>query len=132
AQHVEGVLIVRIEEPLYFANAGQLHARLTRMEMYGDMRAHPSEAPRMTPTRAVVFDLIGMSTIDGSALEILLSIVHEYRRRQVRVLFVRVCDEVRTRFERAEMGSAGGEHDFSDIGAALAHLEQQLCTSTLS
>ncbi|KAJ2684933.1 hypothetical protein H4R19_006847, partial [Coemansia spiralis] len=33
AQHVEGVLIVRIEEPLYFANAGQLHARLTRMEL---------------------------------------------------------------------------------------------------
>ncbi|KAJ2684589.1 hypothetical protein H4R19_006878, partial [Coemansia spiralis] len=109
-----------------------LHARLTRMELYGDMRAHPSEAPRMTPTRAVVFDLIGMSDIDGSALEILRSMVHKYRQRQVRVLFVRVCDKVRVRFERAEMGRAGGEYDFSDIGAALAHLEQQLCVVSSS
>ncbi|KAJ2358289.1 hypothetical protein IWW50_003890 [Coemansia erecta] len=130
AQHIDGVLVVRIEEPLYFANAGQLHARLNRMEMYGDMRTHPSEAPRMNPTRAVVFDLIGMSDIDGSALEILLGIVHEYGRRQVRVLFVRVCEDVRVRFEQSEMASAGGEYDFSDISTALQHLEQQLCISS--
>ncbi|KAJ2291040.1 hypothetical protein IW141_002911 [Coemansia sp. RSA 355] len=132
AQHIDGVLVVRIEEPLYFANAGQLHARLNRMEMYGDMRTHPSEAPRMNPTRAVVFDLVGMSDIDGSALEILLGIVHEYSRREVRVLFVRVCQGVRLRFEQAQMGSAGGEYDFSDIGSALLHLEQQLCIPSSS
>ncbi|PIA18407.1 hypothetical protein COEREDRAFT_18143, partial [Coemansia reversa NRRL 1564] len=125
-QHVEGVLIVRIEEPLYFANAGQLHARLNRMEMYGDMRTHPSEAPRMNPTRAVVFDLVGMSAIDGSALEILLNIVHEYNRRNVQVVFVRVCDDVHVRFRQAKMDSEGGQYDFSDIGSALSHLEQQL------
>ncbi|KAJ2369806.1 hypothetical protein H4S02_000295 [Coemansia sp. RSA 2611] len=130
ARHIDGVLIVRIEEPLYFANAGQLHARLNRMEMYGDMRTHPSEAPRMSPTRAVVFDLIGMSDIDGSALEILLGIVHEYARRQVRVLFVRVCEDVRARFEQAHMAAAGGDYDFSDISTALLHLEQQLCIPT--
>ncbi|KAJ2805171.1 hypothetical protein H4R20_002195 [Coemansia guatemalensis] len=130
AQHVEGVLIVRIEEPLYFANAGQLHARLNRMEMYGDMRTHPSEAPRMNPTRAVVFDLIGMSGIDGSALEILINIVHEYNRRHVQVVFVRVCEDVRVRFKQAKMDSEGGQYDFSDIGSALAHLEQQLSSLT--
>ncbi|KAJ2609038.1 hypothetical protein H4S08_004219 [Coemansia sp. RSA 1365] len=130
AQHVEGVLIVRIEEPLYFANAGQLHARLNRMEMYGDMRTHPSEAPRMNPTRAVVFDLVGMSAIDGSALEILLNIVHEYNRRNVQVVFVRVCDDLRVRFRQANMDSEGGQYDFSDIGSALAHLEHQLSIST--
>ncbi|KAJ2448470.1 hypothetical protein EV183_005429 [Coemansia sp. RSA 2336] len=124
AEHVDGVLIVRIEEPLYFSNAGQLHARLNRMEMYGDMRTHPSEAPRMNPTRAVIFDLIGMLDIDGSALEILLGIVHEYKRREVRVVFVRVCEAVRVRFEQARMTKAGGEYDFSDIGSALQHLDQ--------
>ncbi|KAJ1747149.1 hypothetical protein LPJ78_005494 [Coemansia sp. RSA 989] len=124
AEHVDGVLIVRIEEPLYFSNAGQLHARLNRMEMYGDMRTHPSEAPRMNPTRAVIFDLIGMLDIDGSALEILLGIVHEYKRREVRVVFVRVCEAVRVRFEQAQMTRAGGEYDFSDISSALQHLDQ--------
>ncbi|KAJ2642983.1 hypothetical protein GGF44_001390 [Coemansia sp. RSA 1694] len=128
-QHVEGVLIVRVDESLYFANAGQLHARLNRLELYGDMRVHPSEDPRMKPTRAVVFDLIGMPDIDGSALEILLNIVREYSRRQVRVAFVRVCESVRERFEKSGMARAGGEYDFSDINTALAHLERELTIS---
>ncbi|KAJ2889423.1 hypothetical protein IWW38_004722 [Coemansia aciculifera] len=128
-QHVEGVLIVRVDESLYFANAGQLHARLNRLELYGDMRVHPSEDPRMKPTRAVVFDLIGMPDIDGSALEILLNIVREYSRRQVRVAFVRVCASVRSRFEMSGMARAGGEYDFNDINTALAHLERELTIS---
>ncbi|KAJ2554223.1 hypothetical protein EV175_002660 [Coemansia sp. RSA 1933] len=130
-RHVEGVLIVRVEEPLYFANAGQLHARLNRLEMYGDLSVHPSEDPRMTPTRAVVFDLVGMSDIDGSALEILLNIVHEYVRRGVRVAFVRLCADVRSKFELSAMSRAGGEHSFDDIHSALLHLESQLSVSVL-
>ncbi|KAJ2618733.1 hypothetical protein GGI26_006394 [Coemansia sp. RSA 1358] len=126
SQNVEGVLIVRIEEPLYFANAGQLHARLNRLEMYGDLNVHPSEEPHMQPTRGVVFDLIGMSDIDGSALEILIHIIREYGRRGVRVAFVRVCDSVRTRFEKSGMSSEGGEYDFDNLHAALSHLGRQL------
>ncbi|KAJ1857664.1 hypothetical protein LPJ73_002012 [Coemansia sp. RSA 2703] len=131
-QHVEGVLIVRVDEPLYFANAGQLHARLNRLELYGDMRVHPSEDPRMKPTRAVIFDLIGMSDIDGSALEILLNIVREYERRQVRVAFARVCEPVRDRFEISGMSSAGGEYGFSDINDALSYLERHLTISVVT
>ncbi|KAJ1799153.1 hypothetical protein LPJ59_002022, partial [Coemansia sp. RSA 2399] len=128
-QHVEGVLIVRVEEPLYFANAGQLHARLNRLEMYGDLSVHPSEDPRMKPTRAVVFDLVGMADIDGSALEILLNIVHEYARRGIRVAFVRLCADVRSKFELSGMASAGGEYAFEDIRSALLHVERQLSVS---
>ncbi|KAJ1950028.1 hypothetical protein FBU59_000873, partial [Linderina macrospora] len=120
-EHVEGVLIVRVEEPLYFANAGQLNARLNRLELYGDMRVHPSEDPRMKPTRAVIFDVVGMSDIDGSALEILLNIIGEYGQRQVRVGFVRVCPHVRDLFERARMEEkVGGVYEFDDINEALA------------
>ncbi|KAI8321460.1 hypothetical protein GQ54DRAFT_183268 [Martensiomyces pterosporus] len=126
-EHVEGVLIVRVEEPLYFANAGQLHARLNRLELYGDMRVHPSEDPRMKPTRAVVFDLVGMSDIDGSALEILLNIVSEYNRRQIRVAFARVCAPVCDLFERSGMAhKVGGDYEFSNIQEALSYLEQHL------
>ncbi|KAJ1642313.1 hypothetical protein LPJ64_005837 [Coemansia asiatica] len=130
-QHIEGILIVRVEEPLYFANAGQLHARLNRLELYGDMRVHPSEEPRMKPTRAVVFDLIGMSDIDGSALEILLNIVREYRRRQVHVAFARVCKNVRDRFEISGMAEIGGEHGFAEIQEALAYLKRQLSVTVV-
>ncbi|KAJ1950118.1 hypothetical protein EC988_004506, partial [Linderina pennispora] len=126
-EHVEGVLIVRVEEPLYFANAGQLNARLNRLELYGDMRVHPSEDPRMKPTRAVIFDAVGMSDIDGSALEILLSIIAEYGQRQVRVAFVRVCPHVRVLFERARMEQkVGGTYEFDDINEALAYMEDHI------
>ncbi|KAJ2654484.1 hypothetical protein IWW48_006076 [Coemansia sp. RSA 1200] len=125
----EGVLIVRVEEPLYFANAGQLHARLNRLEMFGDLSVHPSEAPQMKPTRAVVFDLVGMADIDGSALEILLNIVREYGRRGVRAAFARVCDDVRTKFGLSGMAEAGAEYEFEDIHSALLHVERQLTVS---
>ncbi|KAJ3413325.1 Solute carrier 26 [Chytridiales sp. JEL 0842] len=45
-ERVEGVLLIKIEEGLFFGNSGQLKDRLKRVEMYGDLGVHPGEAPR--------------------------------------------------------------------------------------
>ncbi|KAF9434767.1 hypothetical protein BGZ76_007428, partial [Entomortierella beljakovae] len=49
AEHIDGVLIVKVEEALYFANTGQLKDRLHRLEVFGDMSVHPSEEARLNP-----------------------------------------------------------------------------------
>ncbi|CAJ0847270.1 8437_t:CDS:2, partial [Entrophospora sp. SA101] len=66
AEHVEGVLVIKISEPLYFANTGQLKDRLRRLEEFGDMSVHPSEDARMSPVKNVIFDIETMEGIDAS------------------------------------------------------------------
>ena len=51
---IEGALIVKIPEPLTFANTGDLKNRLRRLELYGSSRTHPSrprQCARLSITR---------------------------------------------------------------------------------
>ncbi|EPS36314.1 hypothetical protein H072_10196 [Dactylellina haptotyla CBS 200.50] len=88
---IEGCLIVKIPEPLTFANAGDLKNRLKRLEIYGSTIAHPS-LPRLRSdehNRNVVFDVHGMTSVDGSGAQVLKEIVEGYLERDVRVFFAR-------------------------------------------
>lgn len=86
-----GCLVVKIPEPLTFANTGELKNRLRRLEFYGTSQAHPA-LPRLRDSdnnRNVIFDVHGVTSIDGSGAQVLEEIVHGYRRRGVRVFFSR-------------------------------------------
>lgn len=90
-EFIEGCLIVKIPEPLTFANTGELKARLRRLEMYGSASAHPA-LPRLRShdaNRNVIFDIHGVTSIDGSGTQVLTDIVKDYRERGVRVFFTR-------------------------------------------
>lgn len=91
-EHVDGFLLVRIPEPLIFANTGQLKDRLRRLELYGNTRVHPSEPPRRSAEHnaRIIFDCNGMSGIDAAAAQIFAEIVSDYVDRGVAVYFVRV------------------------------------------
>lgn len=90
-EFVEGCLIVKIPEPLTFANTGELRTRLRRLEMYGTGKAHPA-LPRLRhedSNRNIVFDIHGVTSLDGSGTMVLEEIVRTYRERGVRVFFSR-------------------------------------------
>lgn len=90
-EFIEGCLIVKIPEPLTFANTGELKNRLRRLELYGTSQAHPA-LPRLRDrdaNRNVVFDVHGVTSIDGSGVQVLEEIVRGYRARGVRVFFCR-------------------------------------------
>lgn len=91
-EFVEGCLIVKIPEPLTFANTGQLKNRLRRLEVYGSGNVHPALPPvrRSASNRNVIFDVHGVTSMDGSAVQVLQEIVASYRERGVRVFFSRV------------------------------------------
>ncbi|OOQ87935.1 putative sulfate transporter [Penicillium brasilianum] len=89
---IEGALIVKIPEPLTFANTGDLKNRLRRLELYGSSRTHPSR-PRMRPAeynKNIIFDVHGVTSIDGSGTQVLSEIVRAYAEDGVRVFFCRV------------------------------------------
>lgn len=130
---IEGALIVKIPEPLTFANTGDLKNRLRRLELYGSSRAHPS-LPRMRPpeyNKNIIFDVHGVTSIDGSGTQVLWEIVCAYREKNVRVFFCRLPNaNVFHMFERSGIvEQCGGLTYFVpsvDEALRLAETEEQI------
>ncbi|MCJ1319132.1 hypothetical protein MMC15_004465 [Xylographa vitiligo] len=91
-EFIEGCLIIKIPEPLTFANTGDLKNRLSRLEATGSTNAHPA-LPRIRPVehnKNIIFDVHGVTALDGSGTQVLMEIVEGYIDRGVRVFFCRV------------------------------------------
>ncbi|KAK4095923.1 putative sulfate transporter protein [Parathielavia hyrcaniae] len=119
-EFIEGCLIVKIPEPLTFANTGELKSRLRRLELYGSNLAHPA-LPRLRQdacNRNIIFDIHGVTSLDGSGTQVLVEIVRDYRQRGVRIFFSRVPgrDSKVGRLLRLSgiVELAGGENRFVD------------------
>ncbi|KAH7035905.1 sulfate transporter family-domain-containing protein [Microdochium trichocladiopsis] len=138
-EFVEGCLIVKIPEPLTFANTGQLKSRLRRLEVYGSGNVHPALPPvrHSASNRNVVFDIHGVTSMDGSAVQVLQEIVASYRERGVRVFFSRIPSRkgsLWTLFERSGIVDlVGGPHRFvDDVEEALRMTEMEELASGAS
>ena len=103
-EFIEGFLIVKIPEPLTFANTGDLKLRLRRLEKKHHMTVpNPARSPTRTivgPHQTVIFDVHGVTSIDGSGAQVLAEIIMAYRGRGVRVFFCRVPPENSPVFQR--------------------------------
>jgi MFS superfamily sulfate permease-like transporter len=125
-EFIEGCLIVKIPEPLTFANTGDLKNRLRRLQSYGTNRAHPA-LPRVRSAekdKNIIFDVHGVTGIDASGTQVLLEIVRAYVDRGVRVFFCRLPSlnsDVFQKFERSGIvKSCGGiGHFVSSVDEAL-------------
>ena len=85
-------LIVKIPEPLTFANTGSLKDRLRRLEDHGTGGAHPAlpKIRQQEHNQNVIFDVHGVTSLDPAACQVLLEIVQSYVDRGTRVFFCRV------------------------------------------
>lgn len=125
-EFIEGCLIVKIPEPLTFANTGELKNRLRRLELYGTSLAHPA-LPRLRredSNRNIIFDIHGVTGLDGSGTQVLEEIVREYRQRGVRIFFSRVPSKSskvgKLLYRSGIIELAGGEgHFVNDVSEAL-------------
>ncbi|KAF9202806.1 hypothetical protein BGZ49_007072 [Haplosporangium sp. Z 27] len=127
AEHIDGVLIIKVEEALYFANTGQIKDRLHRLEVFGDMSVHPSEEARLNPISHVIFDVENMPSLDASAAQILLEIVEAYHARDIQVYFVKLRENSRELFIKSEiLERSGGEaHLFRRTADAMDFIERE-------
>lgn len=124
-EFIEGCLIVKIPDPLTFANTGELKNRLRRLELYGTSRAHPA-LPRLRreeSNRNIIFDVHGVTSMDGSGTQVLEEIVRGYTDKGVRVFFTRMPggrDDVpendvwRLMRDSGIVAAVGGESHFCD------------------
>ncbi|KAJ3101434.1 Solute carrier 26 [Phlyctochytrium planicorne] len=154
-QPIEGALVIRIEEGLFFGNTGQLKDRLKRVEMYGELGVHPGEMPRRGRTvgvrnerfgedeggeeeakledmgedsgiKGVVFDISSVQEVDASATQTLLEIVESYHSRNILVCFVKLRDSCKPHFMRSGLWAlVGMDHFFDKIRDALDFLKDR-------
>ncbi|KAI8058257.1 sulfate transporter family-domain-containing protein [Syncephalis plumigaleata] len=128
AELMDGVLVVRFEEDLYFANCGQLKDRLLRLEQHGDSRAHPADLAILPPADHIVFDFTHVPSVDTVAANILVEIISAYKRRgiAVYVTHLRRDGPLRKVFKRAGLIKLIGEERFySNVTDVMAKLEGQ-------
>lgn len=94
-EFIEGCLIVKIPEPLTFANTGDLKSRLKRLEEHGTNAAHPAlpRVRREEHNKNIIFDVHGVTSMDGAGAQVFSEIVASYRARDVNVFFCRAPSE---------------------------------------
>lgn len=125
-EFIEGALIVKIPEPLTFANTGDLKNRLRRLEAYGVTRVHPA-LPRVRPpehNQNIIFDIHGVTGIDGSGTQVLKEIVDGYVNGGVRVYFCRVPNPRTSTYKMLEKSGivvkcGGARHFLRSVDEAL-------------
>ncbi|KAL9103985.1 MAG: hypothetical protein Q9163_001005 [Psora crenata] len=134
-EFIEGCLIVKIPEPLTFANTGDLKSRLRRLELYGTTAAHPALPRVRAPehNKNIIFDVHGVTSIDGSGTQVLAEIIDGYISGGGRVFFCRVPkqgSQVYKMFERSGIVErTGGERHFvNSVDEALRMTELESVT----
>ncbi|KAK5175641.1 uncharacterized protein LTR77_000780 [Saxophila tyrrhenica] len=106
-------LIVRIAEPLTFANSGDLRTRLRRLEWYGRHDVHPSLPRVRAEDEILIFDVQGLTAIDACAVQVLTEIVQEYTNSGAQVIFCRLKQtQVMESFERSGIVDIIGGSDY--------------------
>ena len=117
-QMIPHCLIVKIPEPLTFANTGSLKDRLRRLEDHGTGNAHPAlpKVRRTEHNQNVIFDIHGVTSLDPAAAQVLQEIVQDYMERGTRVFFCRVpgrnTEVWRLMCVSGIVELCGGEHNF--------------------
>ncbi len=96
-----GVLALRIDAPLFFANTAFLKQSLDELE-----------GSEEVPLRHVVIDAKGIGSVDAQALGALEEIVHAYERRGVAIWFAGVRGPVRDALKSAHLWERIGEDHF--------------------
>ncbi|KAF7782781.1 hypothetical protein Agabi119p4_2157 [Agaricus bisporus var. burnettii] len=100
-EDVPGVLVIRIRENLDFANTAQLKERLRRLELYGPIKTHPSEAPVRQETTVIVFHMADVDKCDASAMQIFYELLEEYKVRGVDLFITHLKNKPQRQFMQA-------------------------------
>lgn len=123
---IPGVLIVRVNDSLFFANITQLSEMIRRAEKFGSLSAHPGDRTTVAvPVSLVVFDARNIQEIDPQALEMLIELVADYQHRHITFSFVEVRPELQRRLLAADASNILPTTFCHTIQEALAAHHQQ-------
>jgi sulfate permease, SulP family len=112
---VPGLLIVRLDAPLYFLNANVARGQMLDLV-----------AASQPPPRAILFDLGASADLDVASLDMLKNLVVELDERAIEVLLAQVRGSVRDRLRQAGlMAEIGEDRVYLSVAAAVNDFERR-------
>ena len=112
---VPGLLIVRLDAPLYFLNANVARGQILDLV-----------ASSQPPPKAILFDLGASADLDVASLDMLKNLVRELDEAGVDVLLAEVRGRVRDRLRKASvMAEIGENRIYQSVPAAVHDFEQR-------
>eukprot|EP00192_Tetraselmis_astigmatica_P007586 CAMPEP_0117680504 /NCGR_PEP_ID=MMETSP0804-20121206/18396_1 /TAXON_ID=1074897 /ORGANISM="Tetraselmis astigmatica, Strain CCMP880" /LENGTH=749 /DNA_ID=CAMNT_0005490023 /DNA_START=80 /DNA_END=2329 /DNA_ORIENTATION=- len=109
ATTISGVVLIRIDSPIYFANVAYVKDRLQKYELRAEQDAEVSGSK----VHFVIIDMSPVSHIDASAVHAIFDIHAAYQKRGVQLVLVNPVKQVQAMMLRCGMvGMIGREHIF--------------------
>ena len=110
AQIEPGVVVYRLDDRLFFANASYFRARV-----------HEAIAGAPTPTRCLVFDAEAVISIDSTGVEALHDLADDLRRHDITLVVARMRGRIDQQLQTAGVKRAiGPENFYATVRAAVA------------
>ncbi|GJN30357.1 hypothetical protein PR202_gb18654 [Eleusine coracana subsp. coracana] len=118
AQTVPGVLVLRVDAPIYFANASYLRERISR---WIDDEEERTQGKGETPVQYVVLDMGAVGSIDTSGTSMLDELKKSLERRGLQIVLANPGSEVMKKLHSSKVLEAiGHEWIFPTVGEAAA------------
>ncbi|XP_042391282.1 sulfate transporter 3.1-like [Zingiber officinale] len=118
AQGVPGVLILRVDAPMYFANASYLRERISR---WINEEEEKLKCNGETSLHYVILDLGAVGSIDIGGIELLEELKKNLERRELQLVLGNPGSEVMRKLEKAKLlQSIGQQWIFLTVAEAVA------------
>jgi SulP family sulfate permease len=115
AKIVPGVLVYRLDDRLFFANANYVKGRI-----------HEAIAGAPAPVRWLVFDAEALNHIDATGLRMLTELIESLRKESITFVFARLHDHTRKHLEEPGVVDLVGEdHLYPTVHAAVQNAPAQ-------
>jgi len=122
AEPIEGIILIRIDETLMFANMGEFKLLLDDLEKLTTKKIE--EGSSTARIQAIAINCSNIPNMDASALLTLLEMVETYNHRGVRVVFIQINEAIHRMFELGGLLKLIGEESiFESNHGAIRYLE---------
>jgi len=131
AKRLENILIVSVNDALFFSNIQKVKDMIARIERLGSHTLHPGEDRIDFKLKGVVIFAKNISDIDCSALQILHEMSESYHHRNVQMCFAKLPEKLISVFKTAGIIHAGNDHTtFDTIHEAVEYINSVEDTQT--
>ena len=132
AERYEGIVMVRIDAPIYFANTQNVRDKLQKYEQSAEAELK-ARGNANTAIQFMILELSPVSHIDTSALHILHDMLDTYKERGIQLCFANPATQVMERFISSGLvDKVGRDHIFVAIQDAVNWCLTQMDTIAIS
>ncbi|KAJ8436499.1 hypothetical protein Cgig2_003197 [Carnegiea gigantea] len=89
-----GIVIVRVDAPIYFANISYIKDRLREYESKSELDGSMRRGPEVERVHFVIIEMSPVTYIDSSAVQALKDLYHEYKSRGIQIVIANPKREV--------------------------------------